>query len=86
MATLNVPDHLLKVFRETLCRAQSNIAQRAYDRFAVSNDIAHVQHLIEEIDIHRPLGQDGKHGDLHTPTCGCDDIRRRPLDELRGPA
>ena len=25
------------------------------------------------LDHHRPLGTDGKHGDLHTPTCGCED-------------
>ena len=29
--------------------------------------------LIRWIDHHRPLGPDGTHGDLHTPTCGCED-------------
>ncbi len=33
--------------------------------------------LIAMIDKHRPLGDDGKHGDLHTDTCGC-------LDRLGG--
>jgi hypothetical protein len=29
--------------------------------------------LVEEIDRHRPSGSDGKHGNLHTTTCGCED-------------
>lgn len=29
--------------------------------------------LIKELDKHRPLGPDGKHGNLHTETCGCED-------------
>lgn len=33
----------------------------------------HVANLIKELDKHRPLGPDGKHGDLHTETCGCSD-------------
>ena len=28
--------------------------------------------LIMDLDKHRPLGTNGKHGDLHTDTCGCD--------------
>jgi hypothetical protein len=32
-----------------------------------------VNRLIQRIDTHRPLGSDGKHGRLHTPTCGCED-------------
>lgn len=58
----------LKILREHLCRFQSNPVE---DRPA---DIsAKVAHLINEIDVHRPLDAGGKHGDLHTPTCGCED-------------
>lgn len=28
--------------------------------------------LINQIDLHRPLGPDGTHGDRHTATCGCE--------------
>lgn len=33
-----------------------------------------INRLIGLLDLHRPLGSDGKHGDLHTPTCGCVDV------------
>lgn len=29
--------------------------------------------LIERLHEHRPIGSNGKHGNLHTPTCGCED-------------
>jgi hypothetical protein len=32
-----------------------------------------LQEVIDELDKHRPLGPDGKHGFLHTRTCGCKD-------------
>lgn len=32
-----------------------------------------VQHLIDVLHEHRPVGSNGKHGSLHTPTCGCED-------------
>lgn len=32
-----------------------------------------IQQLINLLDVHRPLRPDGKHADLHTPTCGCED-------------
>ena len=31
------------------------------------------QEVIDLIDQIRPLGPDGKHGDRHTPYCGCED-------------
>jgi hypothetical protein len=27
---------------------------------------------VDQLDVLRPLGPDGTHGDLHTPHCGCD--------------
>ena len=55
----------IKMLREALCREQV----RADDwppRIASAVDV-----LIDMIDHHRPLGGDGKHGNRHTPTCGC---------------
>lgn len=54
-----------KMLRETLCRAQS-LTTDPYD-------IHRLQLLINECDRHRPLGPDGKHGNRHTVTCGCED-------------
>jgi hypothetical protein len=68
----------IKTLRETLCRAQwalnfvrtgSNPNVSAWPEY----DSDHLQSLIGEIDRHRPLGPNGKHGNLHTQTCGCDD-------------
>ena len=52
-----------KMLRERLCQQQT----WAPDDFT-RNEIGR---LIAVLDLHRPLGDDGKHGDLHTPTCGC---------------
>ena len=63
----------LKALREALCVAQGAISreyvgeQRDYgQRYAQRLAV-----LIERIDEARPLGSDGKHGDLHTDLCGC---------------
>lgn len=32
-----------------------------------------ISELCDILELHRPVGSDGKHGDLHTPTCGCED-------------
>lgn len=61
-----------KALRETLCIAQARIGNSGLDKHRQERDIAHLQALIDECDRHRPLGPDGKHGDRHTPTCGCD--------------
>lgn len=62
-----------KMLREALCVAQSALSHQA-----VSPDrhIAALGRLIDECDRHRPLGNDGKHNDLHTPTCGCETTGR----------
>lgn len=72
MTTLNVPDSP-KMLRETLCHAQAWIANGDPDDARARWHIARLQRLIDECDRHRPLGLDGKHGDLHTDTCGCED-------------
>lgn len=68
--TLTVPDSP-KMLRETLCVAQSWIGNVWHPR--AGEHLARLQRLIDECDRHRPLGPDGKHGDLHTDTCGCED-------------
>lgn len=66
-------DHSLKMVRETLCVAQHLI--NAFDGSGRKDaNSALLQDLINDIDRQRPLGADGKHGDRHTPTCGCEDV------------
>ena len=71
--TLTVPDGP-KMLRETLCAAQNAIAHSPYDEGRKQSHIDRLSRLIAECDRHRPLGANGKHGDLHTPTCGCEDV------------
>lgn len=70
----------LKRLRESLCVAQSGISQ-AYaigeshslqSEYAKSH-IRTIQKVLDQIDILRPLGPDGKHGSRHTEFCGCED-------------
>lgn len=58
-----------KMLRETLCVAQTWINLSGDSRKREHSD--RLERLIAECDRHRPLGRDGKHGNLHTPTCGC---------------
>lgn len=73
-APLVVPARDLKMLREALCAAQSAIApaRTALDAATRPQRMRRLQQLINEIDRHRPLGPDGKHGSLHTATCGCE--------------
>lgn len=69
--TLVVPDSP-KMLMETLTVAQ--IAIDSYpDQSRITAHRNRLGRLINECVRHRPLGSDGKHGDLHTPTCGCED-------------
>ncbi len=71
---LSIPD-TPKMIRETLCVAQTAIGLAAVgDR--VREHIDRLGRLVDECDRHRPLGNDGKHGDRHTPTCGCEDVTK----------
>ena len=66
------PRDTLDALRETLARVETlygNVAH--YDARQALADMARLSRLIAEIDRQRPLGSDGTHGNLHTPTCGC---------------
>ncbi|NKS12565.1 hypothetical protein GS580_16635 [Rhodococcus hoagii] len=54
-----------KILTEYLC-AQQTFAPDDFTR-------GEIQRLINVLHLHRPTGSDGKHGRLHTPTCGCED-------------
>lgn len=67
-----------KSLRETLCVAEFALQELHQQRpdFNAGGDIeshlTKVRELITECDRKRPTGPDGKHGNLHTPECGCD--------------
>lgn len=58
-----------KMLRETLCIAQGMLNEFGYEWHHGKS----IQLLIDECDRMRPLGPDGKHGNLHTDECGCED-------------
>ena len=63
----------LKMAREALCSAQNALL---HPRVSTSLSIGQsniLTKMIDEIDALRPIGSNGKHGDLHTPWCGCED-------------
>lgn len=66
IAYLAVPAKDLKMLREDLCMLMRMVP----DVYSGKN--YRLQMLLNEIDRHRPLGSNGKHGNLHTPTCGCE--------------
>lgn len=64
----------VKLLREALCIAQTAINESPVNWSDSINK--RLGRLINELDKHRPLGPDGKHGDRHTKTCGCEDKGR----------
>lgn len=69
------PADSLKMLRETLAVAQSAVwaAVTGPHEAEAQRHVERLGRLIAEIDRQRPLGTDGKHGDLHTASCGCED-------------
>ena len=70
IAYLAIPAKDLKMLRETL-----NVLYQFYRDVGLNPSMVRkrLDNLINEIDRHRALGSDGKHGNLHTATCGCED-------------
>lgn len=60
-----------KLTREALC-----VAQHAPGLTARQS--TRLERLIDACDLLRPIGPDGKHGNRHTPWCGCDDVPSEP--------
>src|SRR4051812_49217617 len=69
---LDIPDVDPKSLREMLCVAQSRIGNSNEDPGRKAGFINMLSNIIVLIDNQRPLGPDGKHGDRHTPYCGCE--------------
>lgn len=66
------------MLREKLCAAQVGNDWPSDVQYTVNL-------LINRIDQHRPLGPDGKHGSLHTTTCGCEDKQEHPCGDWPAP-
>lgn len=77
MPSYNIVDDP-KELRETLAAAQMTIGNFSTTA-RTQEHIERLQRLINECDRKRPLGPDGKHGNRHTPECGCEDV---PLVEV----
>lgn len=60
-----------KMVQEALAAAEPHVEER---------HLKHLGRLLSQLAEHRPTGPDGKHGDLHTETCGCD---LTPEDEAK---
>lgn len=56
------PKHLIEVLQAQQRHAPSGAAE-----WLIGKLIGHL------VLVHRPTGADGKHGTLHTETCGCED-------------
>ena len=70
---LDDPADSIKLVQETLSLAQCAVLNFYPDTDQRRSAVGRLQRLIDECERQRPVGPDGKHGDLHTPTCGCAD-------------
>lgn len=75
IAHLAIPAKDLKMLRESLCTLTTAARYLPADKSGSvkAGKLSYIDKLTKEIDRHRPLGSNGKHGNLHTPTCGCED-------------
>ncbi|MBL5975355.1 MAG: hypothetical protein D3X82_16805 [Candidatus Leucobacter sulfamidivorax] len=66
-ATISIEPSLVKMTIEAL--------NAAYAHLPLDNDQyrPYLLELSKQLGKHRPVGADGKHGDLHTETCGCEE-------------
>lgn len=62
-----------KMLRETVCFAQSAVLHYYGRDERMLTHVALLGRLVVACDRLRPLGPDGKHGDRHTASCGCED-------------
>lgn len=64
MSTISTVDSLKMIPLHEAARTESSRPSKS--------DFDRIQRILEDIDRQRPLGSNGKHGNLHTPTCGCE--------------
>lgn len=62
----------LKGLRENLSAVQNVVLNSNLPHHKKWELSGPLTQLIQRIDFLRPLGPDGKHGNRHTPTCGCE--------------
>lgn len=66
----------VKTRRESLLLEQTRLTDSPTDLTEAEElRLRTVRDLIDVYDTLRPLGEDGKHGDRHTPLCGCDEAK-----------
>lgn len=68
-------DEVPKTVHEHLCLAQAALADRVRSKRDVDMSMAAIKTLtgmLRQINEHRPEGGNGKHGEAHTETCGCE--------------
>lgn len=73
-AALWVDPSDMKMLGEALAVAENRLLSEPQYRSLAR----HLGGLLRQVNHHRPTGTDGKHGDLHTATCGCDDANPQP--------
>jgi len=73
MTTLFQLTDSLKMLHETLCVAAAAIGHSEVGGSRTEEHIDRISRVLAEIDRQRPLAPNGKHGNLHTATCGCED-------------
>lgn len=74
MASYTVP-HDPKMVHEAMCLAEGVISRQDV---GVGRDVRYLQIIsdfIKECERKRPLGPNGKHGNMHTAECGCEDVK-----------
>ncbi|ASR84086.1 hypothetical protein SEA_TEACUP_74 [Arthrobacter phage Teacup] len=70
----------VKGLREDLCVVQS--ALNMYPSGDQKSRVRRIGEIINQLDVMRPLGSNGKHGNLHTDKCGCDFPDPTPEQEI----
>lgn len=67
-----------KMLLETLCVVESALHALERERPGfnaggnIESHLERIRLIMDECDRKRPTGPDGKHGNLHTPECGCE--------------
>lgn len=72
MSSVIHSNHSVKMVGEALAVAETAVAN-FYPADEYRDRCARIlADLLSDVARQRPTGSNGKHGELHTPTCGCD--------------